>query len=236
MNQIIAQHSNPFSFFNAIFCISLEERKDRQAECQLEFEKLGIADRINWYPAVKFSGNHPFVGRAGCLTSHRNCIKIAKAHNLESILIFEDDIQFVNDPIKTLASSIEYLKNNNWNLFYLGQTTTSEIIEKPLQLAGNGILRLFGGLATHSIAYHKSIYDYFLNNTPEPENSINWLLENQSVDGWLMNKIQLSDNFKVYTTDPIVCSQRASFSNVDGKYADYGDNIVKAFYNERSKI
>ena len=47
---------NPFDFFDAIYCINLEERTDRwESVCQAEFEKLGISDRIKFTDSLQLN-------------------------------------------------------------------------------------------------------------------------------------------------------------------------------------
>jgi hypothetical protein len=229
---------NPFDFFDSIFLINLDERKDRLEESLNEFRKYDIVlNNFYRFPAIKLKGNHPLIGRAGCALSHRSILDIAKNNNLKRVLILEDDFSFMTNPIKTLQKGVKFLNENDWGLFYLGQTTTSEIFEKPLELVQEGVLRLRGGLTTHSISYNNCIYDKILNEIPgEVDKIIPWLMLNESIDGWILRNIQAKDDFKCFTADPMVCIQRASFSDIDNKFADYSENIVKAFNNERAKI
>ncbi len=227
---------NPFNFFDAVFLINLDERQDRLNESIQEFKKYELQLNIFRFPAIKYNIRHPMVGRAGCFASHRAVIQHAKNNNFKNILVFEDDFMFLENPLETLSKCVDFLSKNHWDLFYLGQTTTSEVIGKPLGLAADGILRLKGGLATHAIAYNNTIYDTLLNELPPNEEIINWLMVNESMDGWLMRNIQPKDEYKCYTTDPMLCVQRPSYSNIDNKFVDYSANLKIAFCNERAKI
>ena len=44
--------SNPLDFFDAIYCINLDERTDRWKHCLIEFKKLGISDRVIRFSAI----------------------------------------------------------------------------------------------------------------------------------------------------------------------------------------
>lgn len=227
---------SPFKFFDAIFLINLDERTDRLQESLQEFRKFNIQlNNFYRFPAFKFNIKHPMAGRAGCFSSHRAILQLAKDEMLRNVLVLEDDFCFVTDPIPTLIKCINFLSQNPWHLFYLGQTTTSEIVQKPLEFIQDGILRLRGGLATHAICYNSSIYDILLNEIPEPEGIINWLIRQESADGYILRHIQPKEEFKCYTTDPMLCIQRPSFSNIDNKFANYSENLIKAFQNERAK-
>lgn len=229
--------TNPFSFFEAIFLINLDERTDRLQESLQEFRKFDIQlDNFYRFPGLRFTNNHPLSGRAGCFSSHRAIIQLAKDNGLKNVLVLEDDFSFTTDPVPTLGKCTEFLNGTTWDLFYLGQTTTSEIVEKPLEIVQEGVLRLKGGLATHAIAYNDCIYDVILNEVPGPEGIISWLVKQESLDGWILRNVQPKEQYRCYTTDPMLCIQRPSFSNVDGKFADYSNNLVKAFENERAQL
>lgn len=227
---------NPFHYFDAIFLMNLDDRPDRLAESLNEFKRFDIKlDNLYRFPGVFFNIDHPLRGRAGCATTHRDIISVSKSKGFNKVLVVEDDFYFVRNPIETIQKSVDFLSKNEWHLFYLGQTTTSEVVEKPIEVVQDGILRLRGGLATHAIAYNSSIYDYILKEIPEPEGMIPWIMENESIDRWYMTAIQLNNNFRCYTVDPILCIQRPNYSDVDEKNVDYSENLIKAFENERKK-
>lgn len=227
---------NPFKFFDAIFLINLEERTDRLQESLQEFRRFDIQlDNFYRFPALKFNTTHPMAGRAGCFSSHRAIIQLAKENNLKNVLVLEDDFAFTTNPLSTLAKCVEFLLLNPWHLFYLGQTTTSEIVNKPLEVVQEGVLRLRGGLATHAIAYNSSIYDVLLNEVPGPEEIIPWLMRSESMDGWILRNIQPKEEYKCYTTDPMLCTQRGSYSDIDNKFVDYSQNLINNFNGERAK-
>ena len=41
--------NNPFDYFDEIYCINLDHRKDRWQHAQEEFKKVGILDRVQRY-------------------------------------------------------------------------------------------------------------------------------------------------------------------------------------------
>lgn len=227
---------NPFDYFDAIFLINLDEREDRLKESLEEFNKYSLKLKLYRFPAIKFNTPHPMAGRAGCLSSHRAIIQFAKDNNLKNVMVFEDDFCFLQNPIEVLKKNVEFLSQNSWHLFYLGQTTTSEIVEKPLEVICDGVLRLRGGLTTHAITYNNLIYDTLLNEIPSnPNDLISWLMQRESIDGFIMKNIQPKNEYKCYTTDPMLCIQKPGFSDVDCKFTDYSKNLKIAFDNERKK-
>ncbi|MEI6710981.1 MAG: glycosyltransferase family 25 protein [bacterium] len=100
-----------FSHFEAIYCINLDRRTDRWEVAQKEFKKAGILDRV-----IRFSAfETPKKGAAGCLLSHRTIVQIAKERGWENVLVFEDDIEFID-----IDFPVNFLElPAKWNLFYL---------------------------------------------------------------------------------------------------------------------
>jgi GR25 family glycosyltransferase involved in LPS biosynthesis len=78
--------SNPFDFFDHIYCINLDKRKDRWEEVQKEFESVGIADKVQRFSAIENTD-----GRVGVIQSNLALIKMAKENNWDNIMVFEDD-------------------------------------------------------------------------------------------------------------------------------------------------
>ena len=108
---------SPFDFFDEIYCINLERRKDRWEQCESEFDKVGILDRVIKFNAFDNKKNP----KRGCYDSHLSVIKLAYERKLNNVLIFEDDVAFLkryND--KKLTKAIENLKKTDWEFFYLG--------------------------------------------------------------------------------------------------------------------
>ena len=68
------------------------------------------ADIIIGYQNVK-DKTKPYI-------SHINIIKRAKQEGLKSVLVLEDDVNFIN--INIIDKSVEQLMHKEWSLFYLG--------------------------------------------------------------------------------------------------------------------
>lgn len=78
------------------FLINLVERPDRLANAQKQLKELGIK-RIH---IPKFT-KHPNGGRAGCLDSHMKVWKHKLIKDDDTVIVFEDDIQFNLKNVKT---------------------------------------------------------------------------------------------------------------------------------------
>jgi hypothetical protein len=70
------------------FYINLDRRTDRRAEAEQEFAEKGLI--VERFPAVEYTP-----GAIGCNLSHIEVLKIAKSRGYESVMIFEDDFQFL---------------------------------------------------------------------------------------------------------------------------------------------
>jgi GR25 family glycosyltransferase involved in LPS biosynthesis len=70
------------------FYINLDRRTDRRAEVEKEFADKGLV--VERFPAVEYTP-----GAIGCNLSHIEVLKLARARGYESVMIFEDDFQFL---------------------------------------------------------------------------------------------------------------------------------------------
>lgn len=141
---------NPNSYFDKIFCINLDSRKDKWLKVQKRFLRLGL--NVERYSAQK--AHSPYVdfefqkmlvrepdskireskkfiknqGEMGCLLSHLDIIKKAKEEGLEKILIFEDDVIFH----KNFIDNFKFINLvPDWALLYLGASQYSWKEVKP---------------------------------------------------------------------------------------------------------
>lgn len=217
---------HPFDFFEKIYCINLPERTDRRKECLEEFKKTGIEDKVRFANGVKLGG-HVLSGRLGCLLSHKYAIREAKNDKARNILVLEDDIKFEDNCVPVLSRAVESLGNVNWYLFYMGSTIAQDIHPEPLVNHNEGLYKTYGSLTTHAIAYNYIIFDYLLENLPELEDGIDWLMKHESVDGWLARYIQSQGN--CYHAKEMIATQRPSFSDVDKNVASFGQNLIEHF-------
>lgn len=76
---------------SAIVFINLDRRTDRLAEITSELAHMGIEH------AIRFSAIEHIHGAVGCMLSHLEILKMARANRWHNVLIFEDDFMFVVD-------------------------------------------------------------------------------------------------------------------------------------------
>jgi hypothetical protein len=181
--------SDPFRFFDLIYCINLDSRPDRWQEVVREFSAVGIADRVERFPAITHA--EP---REGCRLSHVECVRRADAAGAETVLIFEDDVIFRGLTQERLARLLSRLRTiPDWELLYFGGT----VLADPER---HGELMKVPMAGTHAYAIHRRAFAKI------PECTLPY-------DIWLARNLQS------YCADPIVAWQRAGFSDVDGKWS-----------------
>ena len=95
-----AEVTNPFYYFDAIYCINLNHQTNRWSEMQERFEKMGIVHRVKRFEAEYTPVNH----HIGCALSHRKIIAEAQYHKHNNILVFEDDAIFKNGILEKTGS------------------------------------------------------------------------------------------------------------------------------------
>jgi hypothetical protein len=202
-------------FFDAIYCINLDERTDRWSFCQNQFESLNIKN------VKRFSGKKNIVGEIGCRDSHISIISESKDLGYGNILILEDDFQIINFDHDKLKNSIETLKNLDWDFFYLGAS-----IQKngKLEIVSENLLRCFFLHTTHSYAINQKNFDFIINEGKK----------NKIIDVFYRNYIHPKGNS--YLINPMMSIQRETYSDIMKTNIDYGlmldnFNLAKKFNN-----
>ncbi|MFO7801483.1 MAG: hypothetical protein R6V55_04195 [Desulfovermiculus sp.] len=115
----IASETNTFcwDFFDAVYCISLKHRTDRQEQARKEFNKVGLGDKVQFVLVDR----HPYDCEQGIFQSHQLCLHKGLASGAEVILIFEDDVVFHGVTPERISNIVHFLRcTRKWNIFFLG--------------------------------------------------------------------------------------------------------------------
>jgi len=197
-------------YFDKIYCINLDRRKDRWDETVNELNKWGLLNQVERYSAIdgntikdnKFRINN---GELGLLNTHLDIIKDAKTKNYKSILLLEDDIEFTKE-ILNLDNYFDVLPKD-WDILWFGGNHNKHMGNK-LNLINDKIIKCNMTYSTHSIAFNNSSFDVILN-----------LLKNRQkpVD------VYYSDLQKIkncYSFNPSIALQRPSYSDIQNKQQD----------------
>lgn len=201
-------------YFNHIFYINLEHRKDRKQEFEAEMASNGVHSyvRVPGILATPIEGVE--LGRTrhiACGKVHRQIVENAKQQNLDKILIFEDDVSFYNEGeqsgVKIIEKALDDLsKIDDWDLFYI----SGLIIDEKLNLVTDNLVKARTVLTTHAYAIHSRAYDRVLRYNPLSDCAIDGWFGQQSVDN-----IEIGTLFNKYVVYPLSIYQRSSISDCD---------------------
>jgi len=120
--------NNINNYFDKIYCVNLDRRKDKWDIANKKFNNLNIiVNRFSAYDGNLLDENlikkYKNINKyeIGCMLSHYDIIKDAKLNNYKKILILEDDVLFVENFHKNFSTIISKLPEN-YKMLYLGAT------------------------------------------------------------------------------------------------------------------
>lgn len=150
-------------YVDAIYCINLDDRKDRWNEFVKQIQKHNLwVERI---PGIKGSNMNlefpPEIkeGAVGCALSQLFAIKLAKQNKLKSFLLLEDDVEF-DEEITNKFSKLYFEIPNDWDMIYLGGQHYHGM---NLQQVSEHVYKCEYTLCAHSVIFKYSVYNKFIN-------------------------------------------------------------------------
>lgn len=208
-------NGDPFAFFTAIYCLNLDERSDRWRSAVRRFDMLGIAARVERFPAISTPRNH----HVGCAMSWRLMIAGARERELGNFLGIEDDTIFLDSTLDVVSGAISELGDKDWDLLYLGGAAW----ETPAEIPGHTVLRSPRSLTcTHALAVNHSAYDRLLAGIPATADGIGeWLSSYAAIDQYLSHEVN-NGHYRAYVLNPRVATQLelTSEGGLDGALRD----------------
>lgn len=199
-------------FFQKIYCINLDKRKDRWEECLEEFSKFNLdVERFKAFDGKdlqSLSGLND--GQVGAIYSHRGVIQKAKESNLENVLILEDDVKFDED-LNIKFSEIYNRIPDNWDIILFGgnHIGNNPWAKGELIKVDENVFRVTHSLALHCYAVRNTVYDM----------SIEVLSKMNNTNDALFAEIQSKVN--CYIIRPHLAWQRPSYSDLCELYSDH---------------
>lgn len=165
LHPISPKRQNPFYFFDAIYCINLDQAENKWQTAMEQFRLLGIDQRVQRFSAVETPNNY----HIGCALSHRNIVQAANAQGLNNVLVFEDDVVFDTQTLTHFSKSLEQTKKLNWDILYLGGHCWGNIypLVKNCDCVREVTDKTFGPTSTHALAYSSSIFGKLLKQFPD---------------------------------------------------------------------
>lgn len=188
---------------------------DRLKESRQELDRYHIPFRV-WKASKAASG------REGLRATLIDLLWHALNQKQGRILIFEDDVRFINDPNTYMPACMEQiLKIKTWDLFYLGVNTHIHFKEK----VDENLLKLKYGYALHAVAY----------STTGMIRSLDALnkMGDVAADVAIEKIVQPLEN--CYCSFPMLATQRPSYSDIEHKNVDY-DFLVSRFNHHSAHL
>ena len=143
-----------WSFFDRIYCISLENRTDRRQEAMAQFSRVGLAEKVEFILVNK----HPTDCEQGIYESHMQCMTKGLEAGAEHILIFEDDIIFEGYTPERLGRAIRFLRRDrDWQALFLGC-----MVKKSERTGNPAIIRIGYRSLTHAYAVRRKFAETLL--------------------------------------------------------------------------
>lgn len=202
--QIIArarrEAASPFTFFDTVFCLNLDQRPDRWHASRQRFAQLGIDWLVERFPAIPTPHNHYH----GCALSFRAMVAEACRRDLDRFLIVEDDAIWLDTTEQVLAEALSELAGQPWDLLYLGGAPWT----KPQPVAGCHRLRTPEFLTCkHALAVNRRAYERILTEIPPGGAEFDdWLTQHTASDQYLAHQIT-QGVYSALIVEPRVASQ-----------------------------
>lgn len=178
------------SFFDKIVVINLPTRNDRLVATMGELDKHNIP-----FDLVEATSHEN--GAMGLQITMINLFKDCIEKGYKNILVFEDDVEFLNEDVNgTMDKVVEQLPDN-YHIIYLGCQPTHGY---PRFYSDN-LLPVTGAFATHACGYSLSAMKSLVALDMQPP-----------IDNFIVRVLQPEG--KCYQTYPFLATQREGFSDI----------------------
>lgn len=200
------------NFFDKVFYINLERRNDRRIKVEETLINSGIKnfERFEGVDGqqIDFSKYKKEIkllkGELGILETHISLIQKAKDENLQSILIFEDDILFTNE----IGKVKEYLESvpSDWDMIYFGGN--HRYGKTPVKI-NDKVLKINKTVSAHCIGIRSTMYDTILALISDRKKPIDYYYAS------------IQTIFNCYCFTPSIGLQEIGFSDIQNKFVNY---------------
>jgi len=159
-------------FIDKGFYINLDYKTKRNEAMQKtlkDYNLDNIVERIDAVKAFDHTVKCDFASEEwrkcvdSCAKSHLSIIEKAKAENLEKILIFEDDIEFIEDGetpcMEKINSAINSIINIPWDILYLGGV----LLDNEINKIDKHLIKINRMSGSHAYILNKNSYDFIIN-------------------------------------------------------------------------
>lgn len=198
--------------FPLVYVINMDSRPDRWDQIQSELSKLGIYyTRIPGIVTNESTDQH-WNGIKGCYLSHKRCLELAQSQN-KNVFIFEDDAQLINNYEEIIDRVLFDLSKFKWDMVYFGGNICNKINRITPNLG-----KLSHAQSTSSYGVNVNFISHILNKLDKFTKPID-----------LVYAEDIIPFNHCYISIPMVCVQRAGFSDIEGTFVDYPSWMTKRF-------
>lgn len=195
-------------FFEKVYVINLDRRKDRYENFIKELSKFNITgfERVSGVDGknLTLKKNNLLLGEIGILLTHIEIIKKCQKDGVENVLILEDDVTFTNE-IKKIDEYMSSLPKD-WDFIYFGGNHTYG--KQPLMI-NDKINKLNYSVGLQCVGINKRMFEPILNLLS--------LIEKQ-VDTYYA---ELHSVCNAYCFNPNIAKQSIGFSDIQNRVVDY---------------
>jgi GR25 family glycosyltransferase involved in LPS biosynthesis len=202
-------------YFDMIYVINIDSRKDRLDNAQNEFRKIGAAftkvSAVDGYKegleAAPYKGYNPKYwnpGAAGLLKSTEKALLHALQNNYKRILICEDDIEFAPN-INEMSDAWLKTVPKDWQMFFFG----CYHVKDPMPI-NKAISKVSYAFCLHAYAVSSSVMEYYLHLVQQG---------GKELDRITADDIQPLG--KTYCFTENLAYQKPSFSDIQKEKVDY---------------
>lgn len=208
---------NILKHFDRVYCINMDKRPDRWKQAQVEFKKIGIESDV-----IRWSGIENDDGNLGCTLSHKTLIEHCKSEGYSKVLIFEDDVLFVETDTSKLEEAFDELDMiGNWDLFYIGVTMAPQL-SSFIRVTKN-ILNTRFAYTTHAYAVNSQAFTPMIEAWERTISS-----GHNIVDTTLCSQI-VQGRGKSFVMDPIYAIQQPGVSDITHNDVDTYEWMITDF-------
>lgn len=202
-------------FFKNIYVINVDSDVKKWNDCQEELKRNDIIN-YNRFSGVIINNGKTIENRSlGCVKSHLELIKMCYEKNMDYLVVFEDDIEFHPEWNSRYNQIIDFVKNNDFDIFYPGGNPVG--INR--QFKGN-VYSSEGVLTTHSYIINgkrsKELYN-IMSKIPDSK-----FHRTYCIDTAFVEHIHPTRKKTYIYRSPRLTAQRSCISYIRGKPRNYG--------------
>src|SRR5215469_1581276 len=141
------QLQNPWDLFPLAMCINLLERDDRLEQAKQEFSRAGLR-RVVFYRSQRQPDRDKAI-----IDAHMACLRYAVERGVPHVLIFEDDVQFLDGYEANLRRAVDFMKHRaDWDIFHLGGFIFRKVERVSPHIVRGGIMTVHGYVISQKLA------------------------------------------------------------------------------------